>query len=111
MPVIFYLLFNSYQDSVYPSLLYSFRLMIDLMNGSYDRSVIYGDINYVQNYLSILDILISKIMLVNLIVALFMTTFQMMYAKGDFVCKSYRYEYIDRYQQALEDSWDTLNSL
>ena len=100
-----YLLFSSYDGSVYPKMLYSFRSMIDLLNGFYDRTVTYGDINYLEDYLTIFHILVSKIILVNLIVALFMTTFQIMYVKGDFVCKSYRYEYIERYQLAQKDSW------
>ena len=34
-----------------------------------------------------------------------MTIFKIMYVKGDFVCKSYRYEYIERYQLAQRDVW------
>ena len=105
MAVIMYLLFSSYRGSIYTNMFYSFRTMYDLLKGHYDRSVTYGDINHLHSYLTIIHILISKIIFVSLIVALFMTIFKIMYVKGDFVCKSYRYEYIEHYQLAQRDGW------
>ena len=105
MAIIMYLLFNYYDSSPYSNLLFSLRYVIDLLNGNYDRSYYFSNQDDIESYLTIIHILISKIILVSLIVALFMTTFQIMYVKGDFVCKSYRYEYIERYQLALKDEW------
>ena len=106
MAFIMNLLYNYYETTPYLNVLYSLRYVIDLLNGNYDRTTyIFGSEDNIESYLTIIHILISKIILVSLISALFMTTFQIMNLKGDFVWKSYRYEYIERYQLALKDEW------
>lgn len=54
---------------------------------------------------SILQVLSTKIVMMNFTIAMLMTVYNVMLAKGDFTYKSNRYEYIERYQIALSDGW------
>jgi hypothetical protein len=103
--IIFMLLFKEYNTDNYRTLPLSMRNMGDFMNGSYDRDELYGNENNIHTVLSIFHLLMSKILLVNYIIAMLMTVYNSMKEKGDFTYKSNRYEYIERYQIALRDSW------
>ena len=99
--------------------------MNDYMNGNFNRNSEYlstdrnhllteepnGFFYWIHSQLdahiifTILHLFLSKILLINYIIALLMTVYNSMLEKGDFAYKSNRYEYIERYQLALRDGW------
>ena len=122
---VFILLFKDFDSNQYGNIFLSLRQMNDYMNGNYNRSTEHGSTE--QNHLlteesrgsfywihsqldahivfTILHLFLSKILLINYIIALLMTVYNSMLEKGDFAYKSNRYEYIERYQIALSDGW------
>jgi len=103
--ITFMLLFKEYSMDTYFDLPLSLRSMIDFMNGNYNRTTDYGREEDLHIFLSIFHLFMSKILLINYIIAMLMTVYNGMREKGDFAYKSNRYEYIERYQTALSDGW------
>lgn len=99
------LFFKEYSYEMYGTLPLSMRMMNDFMNGNYNRSTSFGREEDQYIVFTTFHLLMSKVLLINYVIALLMTVYNSMREKGDFAYKSNRYEYIERYQIALRDGW------
>ena len=74
------------------------------MMGAYGYYVV-GEDEYLHVVVILIHILISNIYLLNYLIAILSTVYEEMAELGDFAYKSSKYQYIERYQIAMEDEW------
>lgn len=98
---IFAILFQ--EDSiVYVDNIAVARTLFDAMLGNYGYSVS-GDEKYKHITALILHIFISNIFLLNYLIAILSTVYEVMNEQGQFAYKSFKYKYIERYQKGMEN--------
>ena len=72
------------------------------MMGSYGYTV-GADEQYKHTYFLIFHIFISNIFLLNYLIAILSTVYEVMNEQGDFAYKSFKYQYIERYLKGMEN--------
>ena len=100
---IFQILYQ--EDSIiYVDGLVTARSLFDTMLGNYGYAVTGVDDNMHASVL-VLHIFISNIFLLNYLIAILATVYEDMAELGDFAYKSNKYQYIERFQIAMNDEW------
>ena len=88
----------------YGSLSISFRTLFTAMIGSYNYS---GDPGYEtsDSVLTMIHVFIANIFLLNYLVAILSTVYDVMKEGGEFAFKSNKYQFIEKYSIAMLDNW------
>ena len=99
---VFAILFQ--EDSiVYVDNLSTLRTLFDSMLGNYGYSVTIEEEKYKHIAFMIMHIFISNIFMLNYLIAILSTVYEQMNEQGDFAYKSYKYQYIERYEKGMEN--------
>jgi hypothetical protein len=103
MATIFTTLFQSSMPDKYLNISASLRTLYDSMLGSYDYT---DDSDYLisNSILTMIHVFLSNIFLLNFLVAILSTVYEVMMEHGEFSFKSNKYEFIEKYSIAMLDT-------
>jgi Polycystin cation channel len=103
MSTVFTTLFQSSMPDDYPDISTSLRTLYDSMLGSYNYS---DQENYMlsNSILTMIHVFLSNIFLLNFLVAILSTVYEVMMEHGEFSFKSNKYEFIEKYSIAMLDT-------
>ena len=89
-------------DKDYDSLFTTLRAMIDYFLANYhDKDM--GNFNTSHSVLVIIHVVISNMFLLNFLVAILTTVYEIMHRNGDFYAIEYQYLFITKYMKAMEE--------
>ena len=96
-------MFQSDDTNNYLDLSYSFRYLFDAMIGAYSYT---GDYNYfyASSFLTVIHVFLSNVFLLNFLIAILSTVYNIMMDHGEFSYKSNKYEFIEKYSIAMLDT-------
>jgi hypothetical protein len=102
MASIFTMLFSSVMPDEYGSMVMSLRTLFDGMLGSYNYT---EDEAYLisNSILTMVHVFLSNIFLLNFLVAILSTVYEIMMEHGEFSFKSNKYQFIEKYSLPLMD--------
>ena len=104
MVPVFQILFQ--EDTVlYVEDIVTARTLFDTMIGNYSQYSVVGEDDVVHALILIFHIFVSNIFLLNYLIAILATVYEDMAELGQFTFKSYKYQYIERYNIAMQDKW------
>lgn len=82
----------------------SLKSLFDIMLANYEPETL-ETANTSHSYCLMGHLILSNIFLLNYLIAILSTVYDLMREGGDYAYKANRYEYIDKYQQALESKY------
>lgn len=101
---IFTTLFQGAAPEMYGSMTLSLRTLFDAMLGNYNQIEVKA-FELSHSVLLICHLLVANIFLLNYLIAILSTVYELMMEKGDFAYKTNRYQYIEKYSIAMRDKW------
>jgi hypothetical protein len=102
MATIFTTLFGNAMPEKYETISLSLRCLYDAMLGSYEYTDD-GDYSASNSALTMIHVFLSNIFLLNFLVAILSTVYEIMQEHGEFAFKKNKYEFIEKYSVAMMD--------